>query len=118
MRWLKWKVVERTKVETRMFGLMTLNMHSWQVSLIQRRDRSMTLRLNACPPTPPTVPAEALLGDEVTSKVQFFGKQSGRNEIIALIISMAIGKLMTRKQVSSHLQVVRQRKNVHAKGRS
>jgi hypothetical protein len=29
---------------------------------------------------------------------------------------MAIGKLMTRKQVSSHLQVVRQRKNVNECG--
>jgi hypothetical protein len=63
-------------------------------------------------------PAEIYLPTSVNSKVQFFGKACGRNEIIGLIITMAIGKLMTRKQVSSHLQVVRQRKNVNECGAS
>jgi hypothetical protein len=48
----------------------------------------------------------------------FMQKPCGRNEIIALIITMALGKHMTRKQVSSHLQVVRQRKKMNAEGES
>ena len=43
-------------------------------------------------------------------------KACGRNEIIALIISFALGRYMTRKQVSSHLQVVRQRKRMNLEG--
>lgn len=47
----------------------------------------------------------------------FMQKACGRNEIIALIITLALGKYMTRKQVSSHLQVVRQRKKIHPEGK-
>lgn len=60
--------------------------------------------------------AELYIPATTASKVMFMQKPCGRNEIIALIITMAMGKYMTRKQVSSHLQVVRQRKKMHNEG--
>ena len=60
--------------------------------------------------------AELYLPPATSPKVIFMQKPCGRNEIIALIITLALGKHMTRKQVSSHLQVVRQRKRMNAEG--
>ncbi|KAK4687344.1 transcriptional enhancer factor, partial [Tremellales sp. Uapishka_1] len=45
-------------------------------------------------------------------KIMFYNKPCGRNEIVALVLSIATGKPYSRKQVSSHSQVIKNKESL------